>query len=98
MLLYQWGTYDWGEGEFFELDLTRQFIEPDEGEEVCISQLHLTFQYEPTPALSALGAGTHWCASQDELPAFRTLVAQSAPYAALADVQALAAKVAYSPV
>ncbi len=26
MLLYQWGTYDWGEGESFEFDITRQLI------------------------------------------------------------------------
>jgi hypothetical protein len=28
MLLYQFGTYDWGKGKFFEVDLTRQFISP----------------------------------------------------------------------
>jgi len=22
-LLFQWGTYDWGKGNFFEIDLTR---------------------------------------------------------------------------
>src|SRR5262245_34310217 len=26
MLLNQWGTYDWGEGESFEFDITRQLI------------------------------------------------------------------------
>ena len=26
MLLYQWGTYDWGEGKYFQIDITRQFI------------------------------------------------------------------------
>jgi hypothetical protein len=26
MLLYQFGVYDWGKGEHFEIDITRQFI------------------------------------------------------------------------
>ena len=85
MLLYQWGTYNRGDGEYFELDLTRQFIEPYEDEEVHISQLHLTFKYEPTPHMHALGASSHWCQSQHELPGFRSLVAESAPYVVLAD-------------
>ena len=27
MLLFQLGTYDWGEGRWFELDITRQFLD-----------------------------------------------------------------------
>lgn len=27
MLLFQWGVYDWGEREHFEVNITRQFIE-----------------------------------------------------------------------
>ena len=26
MLLFQWGTYDWGMGEHFEFNLTRQLV------------------------------------------------------------------------
>ena len=26
MLLYQWGTYDWGRGKHFELSMTRQLL------------------------------------------------------------------------
>lgn len=26
MLLFQWGTHDWGNGPMFEVDITRQFI------------------------------------------------------------------------
>jgi len=26
MLLFQWGTYDWGDGDHFEFDITRQFV------------------------------------------------------------------------
>ena len=60
-LLYQWGTYDWGSGEFFELDITRQFILDDTAEDENIWQLHLTFKYKPTDQLRALGSGERWC-------------------------------------
>ena len=45
MLLFQFGTHDWGDGESFEFDLTRQFIidgDDDAGENIF--QLSLTFQ------------------------------------------------------
>jgi hypothetical protein len=60
MLLFQWGIYDWGDGEFFEYDLTRQLIPAGE-EDPPIFQLSLTLQYEPTPALHQLGIGNRWC-------------------------------------
>ncbi|MET0857780.1 MAG: hypothetical protein ABWY27_13580, partial [Telluria sp.] len=29
MLLYQWGSYDWGSGKYFEINITRQFVEAE---------------------------------------------------------------------
>ena len=49
MLLYQWGAYDWGKGLYFELNITRQFIENDLQDDDAISQLSLTYKFEPTP-------------------------------------------------
>lgn len=43
MLLYQWGTYDWGAGRWFEINITRQFI-PSDGAEDEILQLSLTLK------------------------------------------------------
>src|SRR5579871_4801619 len=60
MLLYQWGTYDWGRGEFFELDITRQLI-LDDGEDVDIWQLRLTFKFKPTGVLRDFDSGNRWC-------------------------------------
>ena len=54
MLLFQYGTYDWGEGENFELNLTRQVIksgeddDDDDDDDEGLLQLGLTFQYSPT--------------------------------------------------
>ncbi len=45
MLLFQWGTYNWGEGEHFEVGITRQLTETEE-EDGEMRQLSLTFRYE----------------------------------------------------
>jgi hypothetical protein len=60
-ILAQYGTYDWGDGEHFELDMTRQFSFTDEdGEYSHMAQLHCTFEFEPTDALRALGDANLW--------------------------------------
>ncbi|MBN2583729.1 MAG: hypothetical protein JXL80_11740 [Planctomycetes bacterium] len=93
MLLYQWGTYDWGKGEHFELDLTRQFILPDEDEPF---QLSMTLIFEPTDERLNLGRGSQWCVSVDGLHRFRDLVHQSAPYKLLCDVACPKVSIDYS--
>jgi len=46
MLLYQWGTYDWGNGPSFQLDITRQLIAVA-GSDDDIWQLSVTLHFEP---------------------------------------------------
>jgi hypothetical protein len=43
MLLFQYGTYDWGNGKFFEFNITRQFIKVNEDEPY---QLSMTLFFE----------------------------------------------------
>jgi hypothetical protein len=77
-LLFQYGTYDWGAGRYFDFDLTRQLaVEPDEdspdGAETEVDpeayegegmwQLSLTFKFAPTEELEALGDDGLWCES-----------------------------------
>jgi hypothetical protein len=52
MLLYQWGTYDWGEGKHFELNLTRQLIVEPGGDD-NIWQLSLTYHFDATDDLES---------------------------------------------
>jgi hypothetical protein len=60
-VLAQYGTYDWGNGEHFELDMTRQFSFTDEdGEYSHMAQLHCAFWYKPTRELRALGEDNLW--------------------------------------
>src|SRR5699024_7432681 len=49
MLLFQWGTYDWGHGRHFEVDLTRQVIlpSPDPEDDPSYLQLRCSFLYPP---------------------------------------------------
>ena len=80
MLLFQWGTYDWGRGPFFEIDLTRQFATGD-GDDENIWQLSLTFMFWPTRTLAA---GHRWCARPGELDEFARFL-WSHPALALTD-------------
>ena len=97
MLLFQWGTYDWGAGRFFEVNLTRQFIEQgaDEDDD-AMSQLGLTYRFEPTPGREALGEGNRWCQGPEELASFRAFVSSSPPCAALAGAAPAAVEADFS--
>lgn len=82
MLLFQYGVYDWGRGEYFEFDLTRQFILAGEVDDEPISQLRCTTMYEPVAELRVLQASNFWCASRNELDAFRKNILSSPSYQA----------------
>ena len=76
-MLFQWGTFDWGDGDQFNLNLTRQVIYPD-GEDVEIYQLGLTYFYQPDDELGALGQGNFWCEQLSDVQRARTRVFTSA--------------------
>jgi len=86
MLLYQWGTHDWGDGESFQYNVTRQFIVAD-GDDDEIQQLSLTFHFAPSKSLGQLESGSKWCRSPDELGEFRTYITESAPIAVIAQLK-----------
>ena len=73
MLLFQWGTYTWGDSTHFELDITRQLMLSDSDDE-GILQLSLTFRFLPAAELNALGSGNEWCDTPFGLPAFRAYI------------------------
>jgi hypothetical protein len=52
-LWFQYGTYDWGTGPSFQLDLTRQFILEGETEDDAIWQMHLVLHFPPETALES---------------------------------------------
>ncbi len=73
MLLFEWGSYDSGNGESFNLCITRQLIFGGYEDE-NIWQLRLIFNFPPTGEFRDLDAGDRWCASPDELPEFREFI------------------------
>jgi hypothetical protein len=77
-LLFQWGTYDWGRGEQFEINITRQFRR-GAGEEDEIAQLGLTFTLSPDADLRSLGQDAKWCKSRAALAEFERCALASAP-------------------
>jgi hypothetical protein len=80
MLLVQWGTYDWGKGEWFEFDITRQFIPT--GEDPEIMQLSVKFTVAPDDELRGIASGSRWCHSLKELPDFWEFVKALRAYGA----------------
>lgn len=78
MLLFQWGTYSWGDSTHFELNITRQLMpgggDEDEDDDEGILQLSLTFRFPAAAELQALGSGNEWCATPSGLPAFRACI------------------------
>jgi hypothetical protein len=91
MLLCQWGTYDWGDGSHFDISLVRQFYERHNvHEQGLISQLHLTFRYEPSAVFDAIRANNFWCSEHDELEAFVERCHATAAFEAVADKPAKA--------
>ena len=77
MLLFQWGVYNWGDGEYFEYSIIRQFILPAIAEENNIRgedsiwHLSLTFRFLPSETMKELKAGNKWCSSIKELYQFK---------------------------
>lgn len=74
VLMYQWGTFDWGDSPHFLVELTRQFVESGVPEDDAISQLSLTFRFPSTPQLSDLGEGNRWFDQGEALQEIETEV------------------------
>jgi len=95
MLLYQWGVYDWGKGESFELDITRQLISTDAADDDDIWQLSLTFRYSPSAELRAVPPGNRWCENLSAVDEFAGFIAQSRAFQAFAELTPNAVELRY---
>ena len=98
MLLYQWGTYDWGQGRFFQCDITRQFIIADSEGDDGFRQLSFTCFFQPSPTFDALKSGNRWCHSLDDLVAFETFIRESEAYQTIAALKPYKVTVEYGGV
>jgi hypothetical protein len=87
MLLFQWGVFDWGHGERFEFDITRQFISSGAFGDDAISQLHCTAYFPPTPELRAIPVANSWCRSVADVESFSAFIRGSAAYRAVSSLK-----------
>lgn len=83
MLQFQWGTYDWGHGPTFDYDITRQLYPSGDDEDIW--QLHVTFSFEPSEGIRALGSGNRWCSTVADLGEFLEYVRAHPVFAQVAD-------------
>ena len=77
-------TFDWGEGERFELNLTRQLIVEPGGDD-NIWQLSLTYRFEAADDYEPLGEGNEWCDHPERLAELEAYLEESEPYAELGE-------------
>ncbi len=92
----QWGTYDWGAGSHFELNITRQFIEADLRDDDAISQLSLTLRFAPSLSLDGLGAGNIWFEGARAATLVREQMHDRPAFLAVADAQAKSVELVHS--
>ncbi len=96
MLLFQFGAYDFGQGETYRYDITRRFIlsgsEGDDG----MSQLSLTVHFTVTDALRAL-KGNRWCSSLAQMDEFEQFIRSSPATQAISTLKPLKVTLDWSP-
>jgi hypothetical protein len=86
MLLFAWGPRDASDGERFQLEFTRQFIQPGDEDEDGMSQIWTRLVFEMTPELRKVGEGEHWCESPDGAAAFEEFVLANEAYRAVVEL------------
>ena len=85
MLLSEWGVFDFGDGPHFRFGLTRQFVLRDEIDDDAFIHLRLILHYDASPEASALGRGSQWCHSPEELDSFLRQIRATPAAAFVAD-------------
>lgn len=83
MILFQWGTYDFGEGKTYQYDITRQFVRSEPERDTEMSQLSLTTHFPVSDSLQALGHGNYWCPSPEQTKELEQFIREHAATAAV---------------
>ncbi len=96
MLLFQWGTYDWGSGKHFQVDITRQFIEENLEDDDAISQMNLTYLFPLLPEHESIGSGNRWCDGPTEYDLVRAFALNSPALAAVRELTPVSVELGHS--
>lgn len=97
MLLFQWGAYDFGEGETFQYDITRQFTLSGSQSDEGMSQLSLTVHFAAIEPLRAL-KGDRWCSSSGQATEFEQFIRSHEVTRAVAMLKPLKVTLDWSPI
>jgi hypothetical protein len=96
MLLFQWGVHDFGEGNTFHYDITRQFILSGSQSDEGMSQLSLTVHFAATGPLRAL-KGDRWCSTPVQTAELEEFIRSHEATCAVARLKPLKVTLDWSP-
>ena len=92
MLLLDWGSYDWGEGRAYEVDLSRQVVLPDRRDDAVV-QLHVVYRFPNTGGLAKIPVGNDWWGSPGSIDEFREVLEANVALTLAADAEPLSVEV-----
>ena len=99
MMLFEWGTFDWGNGEFFQVSMTRQFTEKRLfGGDPRLSQLHARVYFDSPTRFATLGKSHIWCHSIEELGDFTLTVMNGSIVDATATLSPHHSEILWNPI
>lgn len=89
MLLLDWGSYDWGEGRAYEIDLSRE-ITVAGGK---IRQLHVLYRFPNAAELSGIPQGNDWWGSPDRVDEFADVLKSNVALVAAAGSEPISVEI-----
>ncbi|MEX0790896.1 MAG: hypothetical protein WD178_08995 [Actinomycetota bacterium] len=92
MLLLDWGSYDWGQGRSYEIDLSRQVLLPG-GTDEAVVQLHVVYRFPNTGDLAKIPVGNDWWGSPGTVDEFAEVLNVNVAVAAAADARPLSVEI-----
>jgi hypothetical protein len=97
MILFQWGAFNFGQGETYRYDITCQFIVSGSDGDDGMSQLSLTVHFAVTEALRALKKGSRWCSSPAQADELEQFISSHEATACVASLTPLRTTLLWSP-
>lgn len=92
MLLVDWGSYDWGDGRAYEVDLSRQVILPGRNDEAVV-QLHIVYRFPNIGDIAKVAAGNDWWGTPASVDEFAEALKSNPALALAADAESLSVEI-----
>ncbi len=92
MLLLDWGSYDWGEGRAYEVDLSRQVVIPGRTDE-AVFHLHIVYRFPNTGDLAKVPVGNDWWGTPASVDEFAEALKGNPALVLAADAEPLSVEI-----